>query len=407
MPVGVRVNDLIASLRAAVDAAPTDVTLRIHLGEVLLEAGRVEEAMGEAAEALRLAPTSERSHALMRRALDGAGQDTARRDRSPPTDFDWHVAEEDLGSLATPMFVEGSAGEPAPESWELERVPIKLADVGGMEHVKERLEVSFLAPLRNPELRRLYGKSLRGGLLLYGPPGCGKSYIARALAGEMGARFISISIHDVLDMWVGASERNLHSIFALARANAPCVIFIDELDALGRRRSQLVSDGMRATVNQLLAELDGAEADNEGVYVLGATNHPWDIDVALRRPGRFDRLVLVLPPDQAAREAIFRAHLSERPVVGIDLAALARKSEGLSGADIALVCESAAELALVDAVRSGSTRLIEMRDLECALAEAKPSTRAWFDAARNVVDFANTDGMYDELREYMKKRRLR
>jgi SpoVK/Ycf46/Vps4 family AAA+-type ATPase len=401
------VDDVIASLRAAVESSPTDVALRIHLGGLLLDAGRVDEAVREAAEALRLDPASGEGHALMHRAIDPASPTSRVAGDEPDREFDWHAAEDDLGPIAAPMFVEGNGTPEAGESWELERVQVRLEDVGGMEHVKERLEVSFLAPLRNPELRRLYGKSLRGGLLLYGPPGCGKSYIARALAGEMQAGFISVSIHDVLDMWVGASERNLHSIFVQARQNAPCVVFIDELDALGRRRSQLSSDAMRPTVNQLLAELDGAEADNEGVYVLAATNHPWDIDVALRRPGRFDRIVLVLPPDGAAREAIFRTHLEERPVSGIDLTDVARKSEGLSGADIAHVCESAAELALIDAVRNGEPRLIEMADLEQALEGVRPSTTAWFDAARNVVDFANTDGMYDELRDYMKKRRLK
>jgi SpoVK/Ycf46/Vps4 family AAA+-type ATPase len=329
------VDDVIASLRAAVESSPADVPLRIHLGELLLDAGRIDEAVREAAEALRLEPTSEDGHALMHRAINSNGQNgnpSAERDTSEEADFDWHAAEEDIGPIAPPMFVEGNSDEGASEAWDVERVQIGLDDVGGMEHVKERLEVSFLAPLRNPDLRRLYGKSLRGGLLLYGPPGCGKSYIARALAGEMKAGFISVSIHDVLDMWIGSSERNLHNIFAQARRNAPCVVFIDELDALGRRRSHLSSEAMRPTVNQLLAELDGLEANNDGVYALAATNHPWDIDVALRRPGRFDRLVLVLPPDLAAREAIFRAHLEDRPVAGIDLGALARKTEGLSGA---------------------------------------------------------------------------
>src|SRR5581483_4330228 len=111
--------------------------------------------------------------------------------------------------------------------------------VGGMHEVKARLEAAVLAPMRNPKLRAMYRKSLRGGLLLYGPPGCGKTFLARAVAGEMGARFIAVSIVDVLDMWIGRSERNLHEIFSAARRNAPCVLFLDEIDALGHKRSQL------------------------------------------------------------------------------------------------------------------------------------------------------------------------
>ena len=163
--------------------------------------------------------------------------------------------------------------------------------------------------MRNPELRRLYGKSLRGGLLLYGPPGCGKTFLARALAGELGAHFLSVSLADVLDMYVGRASATSRTSSTWPAAARPCVLFLDEVDAIGQKRSNLRTSAMRTTVNQLLLELDGVNGENEGVFVLAATNHPWDVDAALRRPGRLDRTVLVLPPDQEAREAIFRHHL--------------------------------------------------------------------------------------------------
>jgi SpoVK/Ycf46/Vps4 family AAA+-type ATPase len=164
---------------------------------------------------------------------------------------------------------------------------------------------------------------------------------------------------------------------------------------------------MRSAVNQLLLELDDVAASNDGVFLMAATNHPWDVDSALRRPGRFDRTLLVLPPDQPAREAVFRFHLQDRPVAGIDLARLATLTEGYSGADIAHVCESAAEQALLGSVRQGSPRLIGQADLEAAISEVRPSLGPWFDIARNVADFANEGGIYDDLAAYLKKRRAR
>ena len=396
-------GDLFDSLRAAVSAAPDDVRLRLHLAELLAERGHADEAIRELSEVLARDPASEDARALMTRLLQAPA---AAEGEAGPEGFEWDVAEADLGSALPPMFVDGDPADATVESWDVERATVTLDDVGGMQDVKARLEASFIAPLRNEELRRLYRKNLQGGLLLYGPPGCGKTFIARALAGELDAGFISVSIHDVLDMWIGRSERNLHDIFSIARRNAPCVVFIDEIDALGRRRSQISSDGMRTTVNQLLSELDGVDNQNENVYVLAATNHPWDVDVALRRPGRFDRMVLVLPPDAAAREAILRTHLKDRPIAGVDAGRLAQMTEGLSGADLAHVCETAGEKAMMDAVRTGEVRMIEMRDLEAAVSEVKPSTGPWFEAARNVVTFANSDGTYDELLAYMKRRKL-
>ncbi|HEY6795513.1 MAG TPA: ATP-binding protein [Kineosporiaceae bacterium] len=424
---------LLPALERAVAAAPADVVLRLHLAEQLIAAGRRDDAVGHCATVLVQDPGSRQARALMARALapvaptseqlevdpatgaagvpasmpGGEAPTTAGQSPSPGGAFDWVRAEEQLGDVAAPMFVEPGAGGPAAHqpAWDVERSTVVLADVGGMIEVKERLEMSFLAPLRSPEMRRLYGKSLRGGLLLYGPPGCGKTFIARAVAGEIGASFISVGLADILDMWIGSSERNVHELFTLARAKAPVVLFLDEIDALGHKRSQTHASAMRGTVNQLLSELDGVDGSNDGVFVLAATNQPWDVDPALRRPGRLDRTVLVRPPDAQAREAVLRTHLAHRPVEGIDLRALAARTDGFSGADLAHLAESAAEFAMMDGIRTGTPRMIHMADFERALREVRPSIGPWFETARNVVSFADPDGSYADLRDYMKKTR--
>ncbi|MDW6065391.1 ATP-binding protein [Streptomyces sp. FXJ1.4098] len=423
-------SPLIQSLRAAVAAAPGDVPLRLHLAELLLTAGRHDAAVAEVAVALQHAPGDPQARELMARAMVAPAQprqSAPSTAQAPATEapaapppaaaprggFDWRAAEDQVGDAVPPRFVEtpltvDGSGDPGDASaWEVAAPgTVRLADVGGMQEVKERLEAAFLAPMRNPELRKLYGKSLRGGLLLYGPPGCGKTFIARAVAGELGAGFLSVSINDVLDMWIGNSERNMHEVFATARRQAPCVVFLDELDALGGKRSRTQNSGMRNTVNQLLTELDGIDAPaNDGVFVLAATNLPWDVDIALRRPGRLDRTLLVLPPDAPAREAILRYHLRDRPIESIDLGKLAKATDGLSGADLAHVCEAAAESALLDSARTGTVRMIGMKDLLNAAKSAVPSTEPWFAAARNVAMFANEGGMYDDLLAYLEKRR--
>ena len=158
-------------------------------------------------------------------------------------------------------------------------------------------------------------------------------------------------------------------------------------------------------VNQLLLELDSVASSNEGVFVLAATNHPWDVDSALRRPGRLDRTILVLPPDLEARTVIWQMHLRDRPVAGIDVKRLAKATDGYTGADIAHLCDSAAEIALIDAAESGQLRMIGQADVEAALKEVRPSVGPWFETARNVALFANEDGTYDELLAYLRKSR--
>jgi AAA+ superfamily predicted ATPase len=345
-------------------------------------------------------------------APDSTGPGGTVPEGSPEDDpgYDWSQAEDEMRDVLPTMFVgetgSSSAGLDEARAYDAEHTGLTLADVAGLDEVKKRLEAAFLAPMRNPELRKLYGKSLRGGLLLYGPPGCGKTFVARAVAGELGARFITVSFADLIDMFVGRSERNIHELFEVARRNAPCVVFLDEVDAIGQKRSQLRNTPMRSAVNQLLLELDDVASDNTGVFLLAATNHPWDVDSALRRPGRFDRTLLVLPPDGPAREGVFRFHLRDRPVAGVDLGKLSRLTDGYSGADIAHICETAAERALLDSVRRGEPRLIGQADLEAAVAEVRPSLGTWFETARNVALFANEGGAYDDLVAYLRKRRL-
>jgi len=417
------------SLRKAVEAMPDDVPLRLHLATMLLQAGQRDEAVRQVGAVLQRDPGNAQALGLLRDpdseragspapppppAESGAAAESGTAaDPGQGSHYDWSQAEDELRDVLPPMFTGGgetadsaSAGIDEADAYDAEHAGLTLADVAGLTEVKQRLEAAFLAPMRNPDLRRLYGKSLRGGLLLYGPPGCGKTFIARAVAGELGARFIAVSFADIIDMFVGQSERNIHELFEIARRNAPCVLFLDEVDAIGQKRSQLRNTPMRSAVNQLLLELDDISGTNEGVFLLAATNHPWDVDSALRRPGRFDRTLLVLPPDAAAREGVFRYHLKDRPVAGIDLARLASKTDGYSGADIAHICETAAERALMDSVRRGEPRMIGLADLEAAIGEVKPSLGAWFDTARNVALFANENGSYDDLAAYLRKRRL-
>jgi len=425
---------VIASLRNAVAALPDDLALRLHLATLLLAAGHRDEAVTHLGAVLQADPGNSEALALLVSVspagpsdspASASGAEPADPSHRPPPDaspapaeFNWARAEVELRDVLPPMFVtpDGAAEQPQrarphdvtaeTAAHDAERTGLRLADVAGMDGVKARLEAAFLAPMRNPELRKLYGKSLRGGLLLYGPPGCGKTFIARAVAGELGARFMTVSFADVVDMYVGSSERNVREIFATARLNAPCVVFLDEVDAIGQKRSQLRSTPMRSTVNQLLLELDDVTGANDGVFVLAATNHPWDVDSALRRPGRLDRTLLVLPPDEQAREAVFRFHLRDRPIAGIELASLAASTDGFSAADIAHICESAAELALLDSARTGQVRLIGQDDLRRALDQVRPSLAAWFDSARTVALFANEGGSYDDLAAYLKSRKL-
>jgi AAA+ superfamily predicted ATPase len=429
-------DPVILALRAAL-AAGDDAgsALRLAIGRRLLELGLPVDALRELEIAIGKEPTNEDVLEMAVKAAEATG-DSARavayrlaRDR---------VAERaaSVGSVdptapagvpSSPLSPIPALGRNAPAAEgrtsgaslqlrlvgadevqpEAAHARVTFADVGGLEEVKQRLNRSFLLPLRQPEVFARFGKSMRGGLLLYGPPGCGKTFVARALAGEIGARFISIGLSDVLDMWLGESERKLHELFENARREAPAVVFFDEVDAIGQRRSNFKGSAGRNVVNQLLSEMDGIASSNTDLFVLGATNHPWDVDTALRRPGRFDRLVFVPAPDVVARERILSLRLAGRPVAReLGLAKLARKTEGFSGADLTALADAATEAAFEQTVTTGGEHVVDVALLEAALADMTASTGPWLATARNYAIYANEGGAYDDLLAYLKARKM-
>ncbi|WP_282779233.1 AAA family ATPase [Phaeodactylibacter xiamenensis] len=296
----------------------------------------------------------------------------------------------------------GDEGEDQDKSIDIERPETTFEDVGGMEQVKEEVRMKILHPLKHPEIYQAYGKKIGGGILLYGPPGCGKTHLARATAGEVGSNFLAVGISDILDMYIGQSERNLHAIFEKARSLKPCVLFFDEVDALGASRSDMRHSAGRNVINQFLAELDGVEYNNEGVLVLAATNAPWHLDSAFRRPGRFDRIIFVPPPDAAAREAILKLKLKGKPVSELNYSTLVKKTGDFSGADLEAIIDRAIEGKLAEAIRTGTPQPLQTKDLEQAIKKHRATTKEWFSTAKNYALFANEAGIYDEILDYLK-----
>jgi SpoVK/Ycf46/Vps4 family AAA+-type ATPase len=205
-------------------------------------------------------------------------------------------------------------------------------------------------------------------------------------------------------MYIGESERKLRALFERACQSAPAVLFFDELEALAGKRQYAREGTASKLVSQFLSEMDGFAQDNRGVLVLGATNVPWAIDAAFRRPGRFDRMVFVAPPDQEARQAILRILLRDRPCAGdLDLAAVARRTTAFSGADLGNVVETAADAAIARSLEQERESPIANEDLKHALGEVKPTALEWLTTARNYARYANESGQYDEVLDFLRK----
>jgi transitional endoplasmic reticulum ATPase len=276
---------------------------------------------------------------------------------------------------------EKAAEAPAiPDEWTLSEKPkIRFDDIAGLDDVKEQIRVKMIFPFTHPEKAKRYRVKTGGGSLLYGPPGTGKTMIGKAVAGELDATFFAITPSEILNKWVGESEKNIRKLFEAARACAKAVIFIDEVESLVPKRRDSEAGGvMQRVVPQILSELDGFETrEGQNVMFMGATNEPWNIDTAMLRPGRLDEKVYVGLPEPAARRKILELNLKGIPLVeGVDLEGLACRLEGYSGADIAYLCRKVAEQTFLESVRKSSERPIESADFDRVLAKLRPSVAA-------------------------------
>jgi transitional endoplasmic reticulum ATPase len=442
-------HDTVRALREALKFSPDNVPLRQHLADTLLSLGQLQEAEKEYRQALVLKPQEAQLKLGLARAFyqqgkhsqslvlveellkhsdcpalayllharlllnSGAVQQAVSQYRSAIA-LDPSVADADFAQLLgigeeskTQEVVEGKVRTVTNNTTtitddKLERPEISFEDVGGMEAVKDEIRLKIIYPLTQQELYQAYGKAIGGGILMYGPPGCGKTYLARATAGEINSSFISVGINDVLDMWLGNSERNLHQIFEQARQNQPCVLFFDEVDALAANRNDLRQSSSRMVINQFLSELDGVKSSNDGVLILAATNAPWHLDSAFRRPGRFDRILFIPPPDATARSATLQLLCRCKPVDQIDYDLISKKTEHFSGADLKAVVDLAVEKKLQEAMKVGFPKPLVTKDLIAAAASIKPSTKEWFATARNYALYANEGGLYDDILKYLK-----
>jgi AAA+ superfamily predicted ATPase len=426
-------EDAEQSFRHALSLQPENADARVGLARLDFLRGKTSEAAVRAEHILAGAPDCATAHLLLarihitegdlRRAKShyDAGVALNRSLADPGIEKDLHgvTADDNAGRKRGAMTSSGTFIESAHEKdndddghprggtafdlglADFEKPKLNFSGVGGMEALKEEIRMKIIHPLKHAELFKAYNKKVGGGVLLYGPPGVGKTLISKATAGEIEANFMALGLHQILDMWIGNSEKNMHEIFELARKNAPTVLFFDEVDALAADRRDLRQSAGRNLINAFLSEMDGAESDNDGLLIIGATNAPWHIDPAFRRPGRFDRTLFVPPPDEPGRASIIEVMAKGKPVDRLDPRAVAKKTDGFSGADLKAVFDLATEEVLNTAMKTGKVIPLTTADLIKAAGRHRPTTRAWFESAKNYAMYSNQSGLYDDVLHYL------
>ena len=409
--------DRIDPLRQALELGPDNHGLRLLLAEELAAAGQRAEALAEFETVMQAGALPDQTlvqvgtlaldegqRELAMRCLNQARQRGVVEGLGALEEALTQVLSKDgvvqltrARSTATEEKREAASPEPA----------ILFDDIAGLKDTKKVVHRMIILPFRRPELYARFGRRGGGGVMLYGPPGCGKTMLARATAGECGLPFFNIRIEEILSPYIGESESNLHGAFEEARVHAPAVVFLDEIDALAFARRKHYGGASRALVDQLLQELDSIGSENENLLVMGATNAPWDVDDALQRPGRLGRRIFVPPPDAAARRDLLETALKERPKREIDVADLVARTPLFSGADLAALIERAIDGAIEDSLEAEDEVSLDMPHFEDALADLRPSTLDWLQRADNYVEFSNRGERYKDIEKYLRSKEVR
>jgi len=276
---------------------------------------------------------------------------------------------------------------------------IRFRDIGGLKGLKEEIWFKIIEPIKNPDLYRYYGKNIGGGIIMYGPPGCGKSLIAQATANEADITFMHVKCSDLKSKYVGETEKNIAELFDKAREKQPAIIFFDEFESLGGDRTE-AQNYEKSAVSQFLTEMDGIDSQGQQLLLLAATNEPWSIDPALRREGRFGTTIFVPPPDHNARKEIFRRIMRKRPIANLNLDELARLTEGFSGADIKAVCEIATDIPLKESLKTRQKRKISMADMKKAISKTNSVIEQWFAKASEQIKNKKLEEYFKEMNEW-------